>query len=118
MADVVIAEDVKLQRLLLQKLIEKEHTIVGVAGDGDEAIELVKKHDPDLVIMDLTMPNEDGLMATRWLKFTNPELPILIVTAKANKAIQDQLHGYGVEKYLIKPVSKRTLLEMIEHVID
>ncbi|ELZ39299.1 response regulator receiver protein [Halorubrum californiense DSM 19288] len=116
MVEVVVVEDAPLQQMLIQELIRHDHSIVGVAGDGDEAIDLVEQRDPDVVIMDLNLPDGNGTIATRWLKFVTPDLPVIILTSMVNKTIQKELNEHGVEEYLVKPVSKEEILEAIETV--
>lgn len=116
MVEIVVVEDAPLQQMLIQELIRHDHSIVGVAGDGHEAIDLVEQRDPDVVIMDLNLPDGNGVIATRWLKFVTPDLPVIILTSMVNKTIQKELIGHGVEEYLVKPVSKEEILEAIETV--
>ena len=111
---VVIAEDEAIIRLDLKEILEDEgYQVVGEAGRGDEAVELVRKHRPDLVILDIKMPGMDGLAAAK--EITAERLAaVLILTAFSQRDLIDQAREAGALAYLVKPFQKSELLPAIE----
>jgi AmiR/NasT family two-component response regulator len=111
---VVIAEDEAIVRLDLKEILEEEgYEVVGETGRGDEAVELVRKHRPDLAILDIKMPGADGVTAAREI---NAErlAAVLILTAFSQRDLIDQARDAGALAYLVKPFQKSELLPAIE----
>ena len=111
---VVIAEDEAIIRLDLKEILEEEgYEVVGETGRGDEAVELVRKHHPDLAILDIKMPGMDGLTAAK--EITGERLAaVLILTAFSQRDLIDQAREAGALAYLVKPFQKSELLPAIE----
>ena len=111
---VVIAEDEAIVRLDLKEIMEEEgYEVVGETGRGDEAVELVRQHRPDLAILDVKMPGADGLTAAREI---NAErlCAVLILTAFSQRDLIEQARNAGALAYLVKPFQKSELLPAIE----
>jgi two-component system, response regulator PdtaR len=111
---VVIAEDEAIIRLDLKEILEDEgYEIVGETGRGDEAVELVRKHRPDLAILDIKMPGMDGLTAAR--EITSERLAaVLILTAFSQRDLIDQAREAGALAYLVKPFQRSELIPQME----
>ncbi len=111
---VVIAEDEAIVRLDLKEILEEEgYDVVGETGRGDEAVELVRAHRPELAILDIKMPGADGLTAAR--QITSDRLAaVLILTAFSQRDLIDQARQAGALAYLVKPFQKSELLPAIE----
>jgi len=111
---VVIAEDEAIIRLDLKEILQEEgYEVVGETGRGDEAIDLVRTHQPDLVILDIKMPGTDGLSAAR--EITSVRLAaVVILTAFSQRDLVDQARDAGVLAYVVKPFQKSDLLPQIE----
>lgn len=118
MADVLIVEDAALQRTIIGRFLEPDHTIVGSAADGDEAIELVEKYEPDVVIMDVNLPTVDGLTAATEIKSHSPETKIVVSTAVVNDDVKAIAERIPTEGFLIKPYSGPELRDAIENAIE
>ena len=111
---VVIAEDEAIVRLDLKEILEEEgYEVVGETGRGDEAVELVRKHRPDLAILDIKMPGSDGLTAARDIN-SERLAAVLILTAFSQRDLVDQARDAGALAYLVKPFQKSELLPAIE----
>ncbi|MCI0633968.1 MAG: response regulator [Actinobacteria bacterium] len=111
---VVIAEDEAIIRLDLKELLEEEgYEVVGETGRGDEAIELVRELDPDLVILDITMPGTDGLSAARHISGERLAA-VVILTAFSQRDLIEQATEAGAYAYLVKPFQKSDLIPAIE----
>jgi len=111
---VVIAEDEAIIRLDLKEILEEEgYQVVGETGRGDEAVELVRQHRPDLAILDIKMPGKDGLEAAR--EITSERLAgVLILTAFSQRNLIEEARDAGVVSYLVKPFQKAELVPALE----
>jgi AmiR/NasT family two-component response regulator len=111
---VVIAEDEAIIRLDLKELLQEEgYDVVGETGRGDEAIELVRRLRPELVILDIKMPGLDGLSAARQIAGERLSA-VLMVTAFSQRELVEQARDAGALAYLVKPFQKSDLIPAIE----
>ncbi len=111
---VVIAEDEAIIRLDLKESLEEEgYEVVGEAGRGDQAIELVRELRPDLVILDIKMPVMDGLTAARTIA-AERICAVLMLTAFSQREIIEEARDAGALAYLVKPFQKNDLIPAIE----
>lgn len=101
---IVLADDHPLLRKALKDLLEKESTfeIVGEAGDGEEAVRLAAEITPHVVIMDISMPNLDGLQATQQIKARYPDIAVLVLTVHTDDECILEILKAGAAGYLIK----------------
>jgi two-component system, response regulator PdtaR len=111
---VVIAEDEALIRLDLREMLEEEgFEVVAEAGDGDEAVQLVEEHRPDLVVMDVKMPRMDGITAAE--RIASARLaPVVMLTAFSQRELVERARAAGAMAYLVKPFGKADLLPAVE----
>ena len=111
---VVIAEDEAIIRLDLKEILEAEgYTVVGETGRGDEAVELVATHKPDIAILDIKMPGIDGIEAARRIS-ANHRVAVLILTAFSQRNLIDEARDAGVAAYLVKPFQRIELIPAID----
>ncbi len=111
---VVIAEDEAIIRLDLKEILQGEgYEIVGETGRGDEAVDLVRQHQPDLVILDIKMPGIDGIEAARRIT-AETRVPVLILTAFSQRNLIEDARDAGVAAYLVKPFQRGELVPAIE----
>lgn len=111
---IVIADNESIIRMDLRELLEEAgHTVLAEASDGLQAVELARKYSPDLVIMDIKMPEMDGIAAAKII--SNDRLaPVLLLTAYSQKEIVEKAKDSGVLAYLVKPVKEANLFPAIE----
>jgi len=114
---VLIVEDNELNMKLFHDLLEAHgyHTVG--TRNGIEALDLARKHRPDLIVMDIQLPEVSGLEVTKWLK-DDPDLqaiPVVAVTAFAMKGDEERIREGGCEAYLSKPISVGKFLETVRH---
>jgi AmiR/NasT family two-component response regulator len=110
---VVIAEDEAIIRLDLKEILEGEgYTVVGETGRGDEAVELVATHQPDIAILDIKMPGIDGIEAARRIS-ANHRVAVLILTAFSQRNLIEEARDAGVAAYLVKPFQRGELVPAI-----
>ncbi|KAF2339729.1 response regulator transcription factor [Flavobacterium nitrogenifigens] len=111
----LIADDHTMFLQGIISLLEQEQniTIVGKAINGIEALKIVKNTDVDFIILDITMPEMDGIQLSKILKKNHPNIKILIVSTHSNVMIISRLIRIGVNGYLLKNAEKEDLLKAI-----
>jgi len=117
---VVIAEDHTILRAGLRALLsfQNDLEVVGEAGDGREAIRVVDKHVPDLLLIDLSMPKLNGMEAIKEIRGRHPQIKIIVLTVhKSEEYIVASLDA-GADAYILKDASKNELLLAIEYVMS
>ena len=112
---VLIADDEPLFVEMVEALLadEEQIDVVASAQDGQEAVELARAHDPDVIVMDIWMPVIDGIEATRQIHKENPEARILILTGSSTSADVDRSRTAGVSGFLTKDRIGAHLVETI-----
>ena len=111
---VVIAEDEAIIRLDLRETLEEEgYEVIGEAGRGDIALDLIRELKPDLAILDVKMPGMDGLEVTRMIG-DEKICGVLVLTAFSQREIIEQARDAGALAYLVKPFQKSDLIPAIE----
>jgi AmiR/NasT family two-component response regulator len=111
---VVLAEDEALIRLdLAEMLIEEGYEVVGQAGDGERAVELVEELRPDLVVLDVKMPKVDGITAAARIVELRVA-PVVILTAFSQRELVERAREAGAMAYVVKPFGKADLIPAIE----
>src|ERR1700760_3853480 len=112
---VLIVEDNELNMKLFHDLLEAHGYATLGTRNGIEALDLARTHRPDLILMDIQLPEVSGLEVTKWLK-DDPELkeiPVVAVTAFAMKGDEERIRQGGCEAYLSKPISVSKFIETI-----
>jgi response regulator NasT len=111
---VLIADDEALIRMGLRTMLtEAGYQVVGEAGDGRRALDLVRKLDPDLVMLDIKMPPPDGLAVAQQIMEAGPR-PIVLLSAYGDRDFVDRARRVGVMAYLVKPIKEADLVPTIE----
>ena len=111
---IVIADNESLIRLDIREMLEDAgHEIVGEAVNGRRAVELTRQHRPDLVLMDIKMPEMDGITAAGKI-YADKIAPVILLTAFSQPDIVDKAKDSGVLGYLVKPVQESQLFPAIE----
>ncbi|MDX2858665.1 ANTAR domain-containing response regulator, partial [Streptomyces scabiei] len=102
----------------LKEMLEEEgYSVVGEAGDGEQAIELAREHRPDLVILDVKMPKMDGISAAE--KIAEERIaPVLMLTAFSQRDLVERARDAGAMAYLVKPFSKSDVVPAIEMAVS
>ncbi|HEY8335557.1 MAG TPA: response regulator [Tardiphaga sp.] len=116
---VLIVEDNELNMKLFRDLLEAHGYNTAGTSNGFEALDLVRKLRPDLILMDIQLPQVSGLEVTRWIK-DDPELraiPVVAVTAFAMKGDEERIREGGCEAYLSKPISVGKFIETVRRFI-
>jgi two-component system chemotaxis response regulator CheY len=108
---------------LIRRKIEREHdskkfTVVAAAQDGVEALQLFEKHQPDVVTMDLTMPNLDGIDTIEQLVLLKPDVKILVVSALNDKATGMEALERGAMGFINKPFTEQDIQSALATIIE
>ncbi len=113
-ARVIIAEDEAIIRMdLVETLAEEGYEVVGEATNGDEAIELVGRLEPDVAILDVKMPGRDGISAARELT-EQRACAVVLLTAFSQRELIEEARDAGVMGYVVKPFEPSDLIPAIE----
>jgi two-component system cell cycle response regulator DivK len=113
MKTVLIVEDVELNIDLLVQLLEDDYNLL-VAQDGIEGVAMTEQHKPDLVLMDISLPSMDGYEATRAIRKTFPNLPVIGLSAHAMQGDAEKALAAGCTDYLTKPLNEDLLFQKLE----
>ncbi len=110
---ILIVEDIDINFILLNELLKKYSTKLFRGKNGKEAIEIFKKESIDLILMDIKLPEVDGITATREIRKLNKEVPIIAQTAYALEGEKDKFIKAGCNEYISKPIIEEELIEKI-----
>ncbi len=118
MVDVLIVDDSLYLRVMIKKILKKlGHNVVAEASNGKEAIEAFKQHTPDLVTMDVVMPELNGLLAIKNIMQIQPKANIIVVTALGHEPMIRQAIKLGAKDFVIKPFKQDELIQAVEGVL-
>ena len=113
-ANIMIADDSDAIRLVLNDILSiGNHTIVGEAINGEEAVNLFFKTSPDLLLLDLAMPKKDGLTVVKEIMEKNPQSKIILITASDDQKIINQCLELGASSCISKPFDINNVLKQI-----
>ncbi len=113
---VLIVEDNDLNMKLFNDLLEAHGYLTLQTKDGVEALRLARTHRPDLILMDIQLPEVSGLEVTKWLKEDDDlrSIPVIAVTAFAMKGDEEKIRDGGCEAYIAKPISVASFMRTVE----
>ncbi|WP_121210403.1 response regulator [Maricaulis maris] len=117
---VLIVEDNELNMKLFNDLLEAHGYETLQTKDGFKALEMAREHTPDLILMDIQLPEVSGLEVTKWLKDDDSlaAIPVVAVTAFAMKGDEERIREGGCEAYLSKPITVATFIETVRQFLD
>ncbi len=118
MAKILVVDDNAYTRQMLQAMIVPEgHEVIG-AGDGSELISLYEENNPDVVMIDVVMPDVDGITATKELIEKHPDAKVIIESAQQSNAIQHKAEDLGIVGFVPKPFDMDTITAMIKKALS
>jgi two-component system, cell cycle response regulator DivK len=117
---VLIVEDNELNMKLFHDLLEAHGCDILQTKDGMEALKIARAHRPDLILMDIQLPEVSGLEVTKWIKEDDElrAIPIIAVTAFAMKGDEEKIREGGCEAYIAKPISVANFLDTVERFLS
>ncbi|MDH3228185.1 MAG: response regulator [Alphaproteobacteria bacterium] len=117
---ILIVEDNELNMKLFRDLLEAQGYDILQTRDGMQALDLARKERPDLIVMDIQLPQVSGLEVTKWIKADDnlKHIPVVAVTAFAMKGDEEKIREGGCEAYVAKPISVKDFLSTIERFLN
>ncbi|HZM23601.1 MAG TPA: response regulator [Anaerolineales bacterium] len=113
MKTILIVEDIELNIDLLTQLLEDDYNLL-VAKNGEQGVSVAQQENPDLILMDVSLPIMDGYEATRRIRATMPSTPIIGLSAHAMSGDEEKAKEAGCNDYLTKPVNADLLIKKVK----
>lgn len=116
---VLIVDDAAFMRMMIKEILSKNgYSIVGEASDGAQAVEKYKELGPDLVTMDITMPEMDGISALKEIKKMDPNARVIMCSAMGQQAMVIDAIQAGAKDFIVKPFQADRVLEAIKKTLS
>lgn len=115
MARIIICDDAMFVRETLIQILENEgHQIVATAGNGKECIENYRLYQPDIVLMDITMPDMDGIEATKNILEFDPKAKVIMVSAMGQREKVVEAISVGAKDFIVKPFQAEKIVKCVK----
>jgi DNA-binding response OmpR family regulator len=120
MAKILYIEDIEDNLTLVQKIIASQGHEFFWANNAEKGLEMALSTEPDLILLDLGLPDSDGQTLSVWLRSepTLENVPIIVLTAWPEEVARHTVEAYGLDGYLCKPISLTKLVELIDAALD
>ncbi|WP_010663582.1 response regulator [Marinilabilia salmonicolor] len=115
---ILVVEDVDTNKIFFDAALRRTSAKILWAKDGQQAIDLFKENNVDLVLMDLQLPVMDGYTATREIKKINPDIPVIAQTAHVMSGEREKCMEAGCDDYLAKPIRLQILIETLSRFLN
>ena len=118
MAKILTVDDAAFMRMMIKDILTKNgYEVVAEAANGVEAVELYKSHQPDLVTMDITMPEMDGIEAVKQIKAVNPAAKVIMCSAMGQQSMVMDAIKAGANDFIVKPFQADRVLEAVKKIV-
>lgn len=118
MASILIVDDAAFMRLTLRQILENHgHRVVGEAATGIEAVKKFTETKPEVTLLDVTMPDMNGIDALREIKQRDPRAKIVICSAMGQQAVLAKAIEYGAKDFVVKPFEEARLIAAVDKVL-
>lgn len=115
MTKVMIVDDAAFMRASIKRMLEsRDYEIVAEAADGIEAIEMYKKYKPELITMDITMPNMSGIEALKGIRVLDKDVRVVMVSAMGQEKLITEAVINGASSFIVKPFQSDKLLQVLD----
>ncbi|MCG7407484.1 response regulator [Paenibacillus sp. ACRRX] len=112
---ILIVDDAAFMRMMIRDILTKNgYEVVGEAADGAQAIEKYKEHKPDLITMDITMPEMDGITALKEIRKSDPSAKVIMCSAMGQQAMVIDAIQAGAKDFIVKPFQADRVIEAIK----
>ena len=119
MANILVVDDAAFMRMMVKDiLIKNGHTIVGEAVDGNDAVTKYQELKPDLVTMDITMPNKDGIQALKDIKVVDSSAKIIMCSAMGQQVMVLEAIKAGAKDFIVKPFQADRVIEAVNKALS
>lgn len=116
---VLIVDDAAFMRMMIKDILTKNgYEVVGEAENGDVAVKLYEELKPDVVTMDITMPEKDGISALKEIKAKDPDAKVIMCSAMGQQAMVMESIQAGAKDFIVKPFQKDRVLQALEKVLS
>jgi len=116
---VLIVDDAAFMRMMIKDILTKNgYEVVAEASDGAQAVEKYKEHNPDLVTMDITMPEMDGIAALKEIRALDPEAKVIMCSAMGQQAMVIDAIQAGAKDFVVKPFQADRVLEAVNKTLS
>ena len=118
MTKVLIVDDASFMRMMIKDILQKNgFEVIGEAANGIEAVNLYKKEKPDVVTMDITMPDMDGIEAVKEIRAFDPNAKVIMCSAMGQQSMVMDAIKSGAKDFIVKPFQADRVLEAIRKVV-
>ncbi|MBE3549686.1 MAG: response regulator [Brockia lithotrophica] len=115
---ILVVDDAAFMRMMLKDILKRGgYEVVGEAANGVEAVALYRELRPDLVTMDITMPEMDGIAALKQIRTLDPEAKVIMVSAMGQQAMVIEAIQSGARDFIVKPFQAERVLEAVRKVL-
>lgn len=115
---ILIVDDSFYMRTMLKNMLaDAGYEVVGEAPNGQTALELSRETNPDLITLDVILPDNTGLDVLKGIKAEQPDMKVIIVSAVGQEVIVNEAMEYGAKAYIVKPFSEEKVLEVVSQVL-
>ena len=118
MAKILVVDDAAFMRMRCKKLLSQSGFDVIEAATGAQAVEVYKEDRPDVVLLDITMPDMDGLTALKELKKLDPNVKVAMVSAMGQQSVVMEALKFGAQDFLVKPFDPDRVLATVRKMLD
>lgn len=116
--NILVVDDAAFMRMMIKNILTKEgYTVVGEAENARDAVGLYLKLKPDLVTMDITMPEMDGIEGVKAIRKTDPDARIIMCSAMGQQSMVMEAIQAGAKDFIVKPFQKERIIQAIERVL-
>ena len=116
--NILICDDAAFMRMMIKDILTKKgYTVAGEAENGLKAVEKYNELKPDLVLMDITMPEMDGIQALKQIKSVDPSASIIMCSAMGQQAMVIEAIQSGAKDFIVKPFQAERVLEAVKKVV-
>jgi two-component system, chemotaxis family, chemotaxis protein CheY len=117
---IMIVDDSMFMRMIIKNMIsqDSEYEVVAEASNGSEAVQRYEEFCPDLVTMDITMPEMDGVTALKEILSLDPGAKVIMVSAMGQQSLLVQAIAAGAADFIVKPFDKQRIQDAFEHVLN
>jgi two-component system, chemotaxis family, chemotaxis protein CheY len=116
---ILVVDDAAFMRMMIKDILVKNgFEVVAEASDGQEALEKYREHRPDLVTMDITMPEMDGITSLKKIKEIDPQAKVIMCSAMGQQSMVIDAIQAGAKDFLVKPFQNERVIEAIKKTLD
>ncbi|MGN0480964.1 MAG: response regulator [Lachnospiraceae bacterium] len=116
--NILVCDDAAFMRMMIKDILTKNgYTVIGEAENGAKAIEKYSELKPDLVLMDITMPEMDGIQALKGIKAADPSASVIMCSAMGQQAMVIESIQSGAKDFIVKPFQADRVLEAVKKVV-